>query len=151
MAGNISSLVSYSRSSIKRKASLPLVGNLLKGMGFSLEHAINYDPHQVISKRRKSHKSKPFEHTEIADLREATNWDDFPNSIKMDTNIGRASVSPLPGDGSPQMDLSKVVAMAGNISSLVSYSRSSIKRGPAEPMETDEVDTASMPKKKKVE
>ena len=69
----------------------------------------------------------------------------------MDTNIERASVSPLLGDNSPQMDLSKVVAMAGNISSLVSYSRSSIKRGPAEPMETDEVDTTSMPKRYKIE
>ena len=49
------------------------------------------------------------------------------------------------------MELSKVVAMAGNVSSLVSYSESSMKRGPSEPMETDEVDTASMPKKQKVE
>ena len=69
----------------------------------------------------------------------------------MDTSIVRAYVSPLLGDNSPQMDLSKVVAMAGNVSLLVSYSGSSIKRGPAEPMDTDEVDTDSMPKKQKVE
>ena len=49
------------------------------------------------------------------------------------------------------MDLSKVVSMAGNVSLLVNYSGSSIKRGPAEPIETDEVDTARMPKKKKIE
>ena len=100
---------------------------------------------------RKSHKSKNFEHSETASLREAPNWDDFPNSITMDTSIGQASVSPLPGNGSPIMDLSKVVVMAGNVSFLVIYLRSSIKRGPVEPMKTDEVDTASMPKKKKVE
>ena len=73
---------------VKSRAALPLVSNLLKGMGFSLEHAINYNPHQVISKRRKSHKSKPFEHTEITWIREVANWDDFPNSITMDTSIG---------------------------------------------------------------
>ena len=106
---------------VKSRASLPLVGNLLKGMGFSLEQAINYDPHQVISKRRKAHKSKPFENTEIPELREADNWDDFPNSTTMDVSIGRSFVSPLPWENSPQRDLSKVVAMDGNTSSLVSY------------------------------
>ena len=44
-------------------ASLPLVGNLLRDMGYSLEQAMNYDPHQIISKRRNAHKCKPFEHT----------------------------------------------------------------------------------------
>ena len=72
---------------VRSRVSLPLVGNLLKDMGFSLEQAINYNPHQVISKRRKVHKSKPFEHIEITGLREAANWDDFPNSITMDTSI----------------------------------------------------------------
>ena len=132
---------------VKSKASLPMVYNLLKGMGFSLEQAIDYDPHQVISKRRKAHKSNPFEHTEILGLREAANWDDFPNSTTMDINIGQSSASPLPWDNSPQMELSKVVAMDGNASSLVSYSGSSMKRGLSKPMETDEVDTTSMPRK----
>ena len=54
-------------------ASLPLVVNILKDMGFSLEQAVNYDPHQIISKRRKAHKCDPFEHIEILGLREATN------------------------------------------------------------------------------
>ena len=67
---------------------MPLVGNLLKDMGFSLEQAVNYDPHQVISKRRKAHKCKPFEHTEIPGLREVANWDDFANSTTMDISIG---------------------------------------------------------------
>ena len=78
---------------VKSRAALPLVGNLLKGMGFSLEQAINYNPHQVISKRRKAHKSKPFEHTKIPELREATNWDDFPNSTMMDICIEQILVS----------------------------------------------------------
>ena len=54
---------------VRFRAAFPLVGNLLKGTKLSLEQAINYDPHQVISKRRKDHKCKPFEHTEILRLR----------------------------------------------------------------------------------
>ena len=136
---------------VRSRAALPLVGNLLKGMKFSLEQAINFDPHQVISKRRKAYKCKPFEHTEIPRLREASNWDDFPNSTTMDISIGRGSVSPLPWDNSPKRELSKLFSITGNASSLVSYSWISMKRGLSEPMETDEVDTASMPKKKKIE
>ena len=48
---------------LKSRTSLPLVDSLLKSMGFSLGHAINYDPHQIISKRRQANKRKPFEHT----------------------------------------------------------------------------------------
>ena len=84
-------------------------------------------------------------------LREATNWNDFPNSTTMDVNIGKTFVSPLPWENYHQMELSKLVAMDGNASSLVSYSGSSMKRGLSKPMETDEVDTTSMPKKQKIE
>ena len=48
---------------VKSRTSLPLVDSLLKSMGFSLGQAINYDPHQIISKRRQVNKNKPFEHT----------------------------------------------------------------------------------------
>ena len=61
---------------VKSRDSLPIIDNLLKGMGFSLGTTINYDTHQVISKRRQENNSKPFEHTEVAGLREATNWED---------------------------------------------------------------------------
>ena len=61
------------------------------------------------------------------------------------------SVSSLPGNNSSQMNLSNIVAMVGNVSSLVSFSGSAKKRGHSDAMDTDEIDTASMPKKKKVE
>ena len=125
---------------------MPLVTNLLRGMGFSLGQAVKYDPHQIISKRRKAHKCRPFEHTEIG-LKEATNWDDFPNPTPMDTSIDQSTGSQLPGIASPQRELDKVVAISGGVSSLVSYLTSSIKRGGPEPMETEEVDTASIPKR----
>ena len=47
-------------------------------MGFYLGTAINYDPHQVISKRRQENNNNPFEHTEVVGLREAANWEDYP-------------------------------------------------------------------------
>ena len=73
---------------VRSRDALPLVTNLLRGMGFYLEQAANYDPYEIISKRRKAHKCKPFEHTEIPRLREVANWDDFPNSTMMDISIG---------------------------------------------------------------
>ena len=130
---------------------MPLVTNFLRAMVFSLGQAVNYDLHQIISKRRKAHKCRPSEHTEIVGLMEATNWDDFPNPTLMDTSIERRTGSPLPGVASPQRELSKVVAIARNVSSLVSYSVSSIKREGSKPMKTEEVDTASMPKNQKIE
>ena len=136
---------------VRSRAALPLVTNLLIGMEFSLGQAVNYDPHQIISKRRKAHKCRPFEHTEIPELREAANWDDFPNPASMDTSIEQSTGSQLPGINSSQREVAKVVSIAGGVSSLVSYSASSIKRGGLEPMDTKEVDMASMPKRQKIE
>ena len=130
---------------------MPLVTNLLRGMGFSLGQAVNYDPHQIISKIRKARNSRPFEHTEIVGLREAANCDDFPNPAPMDTSIEQDTGSYLPGIASPQRELDKIVAIAREVSSLVIYSASSLKRGGPEPMDTEEVDMASMPKRQKIE
>ena len=49
------------------------------------------------------------------------------------------------------MDLFDVVAAAGNISSLIRFSKNTKKREHAEPMDTEEVDTTSTPKRQKVE
>ena len=99
----------------------------------------------------KAHKCKPFENTEILGLREEANWDDFPNPTPMDTNIEQDIGSYFPGIASPQRELDKIVAIAREVSSLVSYSAISMKRGGPKPMDTEEVDTASMPKRKKIE
>ena len=48
-------------------------------MGFPLGTAIKYDPHQVISKIRQENNNNPFEHTEVYGLKEATNWEDYPD------------------------------------------------------------------------
>ena len=61
---------------VRSRYALPLVTNLLRGMGFSLGQAVNYDPHKIISKRRKAHKCKHFEHTKIPRLKEVEYWDD---------------------------------------------------------------------------
>ena len=81
---------------IKSRAALPLADNLLRNMGFLLGQSINYDPHQVISKRRHTDKNNPFKHTEVAGLREAANWDDYPKHIAKDVSMEQNSTSSLP-------------------------------------------------------
>ena len=115
-------------------------------MGFSLGVAINYDPHQVISKRRHVNKNNPFEHTEVAGLREAANWEDYPNNTLDNINMEPYSVSPIPRNNYSPMDLSNIVTIAGNISSLKSFSGNSKKREHSGFMDTKEGDTASTPK-----
>ena len=65
--------------------------------------------------------------------------------------MGQNSASSLPGEISSQMDLSNIVTMAGDVSSLVSFSENTKKRDHAEPMDTDDIDTTSVPKKNRVE
>ena len=105
----------------------------------------------MISKRRTTHKCHPFEHTDIPRLGEKDIWDDFPNLSPMDTSAEQDTGSRLPRVVSPQKELATIVAIEGGCSSLVSYSASSIKRGIPEPMDIEEVDTTSTPKKQKVE
>ena len=69
---------------INSKESLPTIESMLIEMGFSMESSVNYDPHHIISDRRKENKNKPFEHSEVAGLSGATNWIDNPN----DSNDG---------------------------------------------------------------
>ena len=82
-------------------------------MEFPQDQAINYDPHQVISKRKTTLKCRPFEQMEVPGIRGKANWDDFPNPAPMDTSTEQDTGSQLPGIASPQRDLAKVVAIAG--------------------------------------
>ena len=68
-----------------------------------------------------------------------------------DVNMEQNSASSLPGENSSQINLSNIVAMAGDVSSLVSFSKNTKKRYHVEPMDTDDIDTTSMPKKHKME
>ena len=49
------------------------------------------------------------------------------------------------------MNLPNTVTMAGDVSSLVSFSDNTKNRDHAKPMDTDDIDTASTPKKHKME
>ena len=69
----------------------------------------------------------------------------------MDTTVEQDTGSQLLGVVSPQRELATVVAIAGGFASLFSYSASSMKRGDPGPMDTEEMDTSSMPKKQKLE
>ena len=114
-------------------------------MGFSLGVAIKYDPHQVISKRRHENKNNNFEHIEVDGLREAVNWENYPNKTPDNINMEPYSVSPIPRNIYSPMDLSNIVTIAGNISSLKSFSGNSKKREHSGFMDTKEADTASTP------
>ena len=60
------------------------------------------------------------------------------------------SVSSIRGNNSPPKGLSHIVAVAGNISSLKSFSGNSKKREHLGFMDTKEEDTSSTPKKQKI-
>ena len=105
----------------------------------------------MISKRRQANKNNPFKKIEIARLRQAMNWDDYPNLTTKEVNMEQNSASSLPGENSSPMDLSKIVTMARDVYPLVSFSENTKKRDHAKPMDTDDIDTASRPKKHKVE
>ena len=107
---------------VKNRASLLVIDNTLKSMGFPLGFAINYDPHQMISKRRHANSNKYFEHTEVARLREVTNWGDYPNQALDNVYMEMDSMSSLRGNNSPPMDLSNIVVAARNVSSLIIFS-----------------------------
>ena len=97
---------------VRNRAALPLVSKFLSDIGFHQDQAIKYDPHQVISKRRTTLKCRPFEHTEVPGIREKANWDDFPNTIPMDTSTEQDSGLQLPRANSPEEELADVVAIA---------------------------------------
>ena len=60
-------------------------------------------------------------------------------------------VSSLPRNNSHPMDLSDIVAATGNVSYLIIFLEDTKKREHVEPMDTNEIDTSSIPKNKKVE
>ena len=53
-----------------------MVENLLKEMEFPTEPTVEYDPHHVISNRKKDVKGNSFKHKEVVGLVEVANWDD---------------------------------------------------------------------------
>ena len=84
-------------------------------------------------------------------LEEKVNWDDFPNTVPMDTSAEQDSGLQLPGENFPQEELAAMVVISRGYSSLVSYSMSLIKRWGIEAMDTEEVDTTSTPTRQKIE
>ena len=60
------------------------------------------------------------------------------------------SVSSIPGNNSPPMDIFNIVAVVGNISSLISFTGNSKKREHSGFMDNEEADTASTPKNQKI-
>ena len=66
----------------KNKVALAVVESLLQEMDFKKTLAVNYDPHHIISQRRKMNKKRDFEHQVVEGLIERVNWMDYPSSMK---------------------------------------------------------------------
>ena len=64
-------------------------------MGFPTDPTINYDPHHVISNRRKDLKRNPFEHEEIVGLADVSNWSDYPKEAPKYVDMQEDSNSPI--------------------------------------------------------
>ena len=61
----------------KNKSALLVVEKLLEVMDFEKEEKMNYDPHHIISQRRKLNKNKPFDHQVIKGLDKMANLFSF--------------------------------------------------------------------------
>ena len=99
-----------------------MIENLLKDMGFPTEPAVDYDPHEVISNRRKAMKRKPFKHVEVVGLVDASNCMDYAKENPKDTNGQEDSSSSVKEITSLMPDISKLVVEAVNITPLESNS-----------------------------
>ena len=124
-----------------------MIENLLKEMGFLTEPAVDYDPHQFISNRRKTVKRKTFKHVEVVGLVDAANWDDYPKENPKDADMDEDSNSFVKDITSLMPDISKVVSAATNITPLDSCYEKTNKWEGSEPMEIEDEDTARSPKR----
>ena len=86
-----------------------MIESMLKEMGLSIEPIVNYDPHHVISNRRKAVKLKPFERKEIVGLADATNCNDYPKEEPKDTNMQEDSNSSVREISSLLPNISKLI------------------------------------------
>ena len=51
-------------------------------MDFQKEEKVNYDPHQIISQRRKLNKNKPFDHQIVEGLDKMENFSNFEENTE---------------------------------------------------------------------
>ena len=77
---------------LKNKGALFFIEKLLASMEFKKEPKINYDPHHVISLKKKANKNKSFDHQFIEGLKEAANLLQFMETPRSDED---ASVVPV--------------------------------------------------------
>ena len=113
----------------QKKISLTKGRNSTQRERFEMEVAIDYDPHHIISNRRKANKSKPFEHVEVVGLVERANWMTYPRETNSDEDMPKNSTSALV-EGSPQLDLSCIIAIATEITHLAILSKKEKNRIP---------------------
>ena len=117
-------------------------------MRFLIYLVVNYDPHHVISNRRKALKRKLFKHEKIVVLADVANWSDYPKEAPKDVDMHEDSNSPIREVVSLFPDISKLISAVDNITPLASHSERTNKRVFSYKMDTGEEDTARTPKNK---
>ena len=128
-----------------------MIESLLKYMGFFTEPVVNYDPHHVISNRRKALKRNPFDHEEIVGLADVANWYDYPEDTPKYTDMKEDSNSSVREISSLIPDISKLISATENIVPLENHLERTNKRDFLDAMDTEEEDTAITPKKHNTE
>ena len=61
-------------------------------MDFQKEQRINYDPHHIISQRKKSNKNKPFDHQVVEGLDQIANLSHLEESLGIDDGRSNESI-----------------------------------------------------------
>ena len=62
-------------------------------MEFQKNTTINYDPHHVISIRRKVNKNNPFERQQVEGLTKSSNWLNYPLVTRNEEDMQQGSTS----------------------------------------------------------
>ena len=68
----------------KNKSALLVIEKLLEVMDFQKEQKVNYDPHHIISQRKKLNKNKPFDHEIVEGLDKIEFFSNFEENLEAD-------------------------------------------------------------------
>ena len=88
---------------LKNKSALLIIERLLEVMDFQKEQRINYDPHHIISQRKKSNKNNPFDHQVVEVLDKIANLSCFEESSGIDEGRSNESIAAVQALDNPSI------------------------------------------------
>ena len=81
---NVKFPLKFSPFIFKHKSALLVIEKLLEVMDFQKVGKVNYDPHHIISQRKKLNKNKQFDHRIVKGLDKIENLSNFEENIEAD-------------------------------------------------------------------